>query len=355
MGRSRHDPQFLLAARVAHRLRGSGDYRRVVPTDDQQRRRGDTGQRIRSREVGSAAARHHGADARSEFCGRGERRGGTGARAEVTDRQSCGARLARRSSALRRGGARSAAGCRSVSRNRRPRPRSAGRTAACPERLRAARARRTCCAGCGASCRCRGRRARCHCACGGSASSPCEPHLPGGDLHGGYRRLPRSWPVVAHVIDLVLAHDGLRAPDRALIGVNVRRSAVDRTAPPGAQDSGSGIDFRSEAASVSGAISTGYGSASSSERNRSGSLASFGAGERAHRGERRSRRDRLSGAHHRREQRRPRPIARSRASARRPRCWPSGAFRRNTCLRPGQVALPSERLRRGRPSYSCSL
>jgi hypothetical protein len=35
--------------------------------------------------------------------------------------------------------------------------------------------------------------------------------------------------------------------------------------------------------------------------------------------------------------------------------WPSGPYRRHTCLRPGQVALPVDRLRRGRPAYSCSL
>ena len=34
---------------------------------------------------------------------------------------------------------------------------------------------------------------------------------------------------------------------------------------------------------------------------------------------------------------------------------PSGLKRRHTCLRPGQVALPAERLRRGKPAYSSSL
>ena len=34
---------------------------------------------------------------------------------------------------------------------------------------------------------------------------------------------------------------------------------------------------------------------------------------------------------------------------------PSRSKRRHTCLRPGHVALPAERLRRGRPAYSSSL
>src|SRR6516165_3483135 len=38
-----------------------------------------------------------------------------------------------------------------------------------------------------------------------------------------------------------------------------------------------------------------------------------------------------------------------------PAIRPSGPYRRQTCFRPGHVALPVERLRRGSPAYSCSL
>ena len=38
-----------------------------------------------------------------------------------------------------------------------------------------------------------------------------------------------------------------------------------------------------------------------------------------------------------------------------PAMRPSAPKRRQTCLRPGQVSLPAERLRRGRPAYSWSL
>jgi len=38
-----------------------------------------------------------------------------------------------------------------------------------------------------------------------------------------------------------------------------------------------------------------------------------------------------------------------------PAMRPSEPYRRQTCLRPGQVALPDECLRRGKPAYSCSI
>src|SRR6516165_6230316 len=38
-----------------------------------------------------------------------------------------------------------------------------------------------------------------------------------------------------------------------------------------------------------------------------------------------------------------------------PTIRPSDPYRRQTCLRPGHVAFPVERLRRGSPPYSCSL